>query len=68
MEKDKQGIKDRFQFPDSVKIRILSDEERACHSYADEVCFYKAEFVSGLHFCVHPFVKELFSYLHLASA
>ena len=37
MEKDKQGIKDRFQFPDSMKIRILSDEERACHSYADEV-------------------------------
>ena len=49
-----------------MKIRISSAEERACHSYADEVCFYKADFVSGLYFPVHPFVRELFSYLHLA--
>ena len=28
---DEQWIKYRVQFPDSVKIRILSDEERACH-------------------------------------
>ena len=64
--KDKQRIRDRFQFPDSVKIRISSDEESACHSYADEVCFYEADFASGLRFLVHPFVRELFSYLHLA--
>ena len=37
MGKDEQRIRDRFQFPDSVKVRISSDEERACHSYADEV-------------------------------
>ena len=42
--KDKQRIKDRFQFPDSVKIRIPSDTERACHSYANKVCFYEADF------------------------
>ena len=59
---------DRFQFLDSVKIGILSDEKRACHSYADEVCFYEADFTSGLCFPVHPFVRELFSYLHLALA
>ena len=66
--KVEQQIKDRFQFLDSVKIRIPSDEERACHSYVDEVCFYEADFVNGLCFLVHPFVRELFSYLHLASA
>ena len=66
--KDEQQIRDRFQFPDSVKIRIPSDEERACHSYADEVCFYETDFNSGLRFPVHPFVRELFSYLHLAPA
>ena len=44
MGKDEQRIKDRFQFPDSVKIRILSDTERACHSYANKVCFYEADF------------------------
>nr|POF00376.1 hypothetical protein CFP56_71719 [Quercus suber] len=36
MGKDEQQIRDRFQFPDFVKIRIPSNEERACHSYADE--------------------------------
>ena len=51
-----------------MKIRIPSDKEKACHSYADEVCFYEADFVSGLRFLVHPFVRELFSYLHFASA
>ena len=51
-----------------MKIRIPSDKERACHSYADKVCFLKADFVSGFHFPVHPFVRELFSYLHLALA
>ena len=66
--KDEQRIKDRFQFLDFVKIRIPSDEERACHSYADEICFYEADFNSGHRFPVHPFVKDLFSYLHLASA
>ena len=59
---------DQFQFPDSVKIRIPSDEERACHSYADEICFYEADFNSGHRFSVHPFVRDLFSYLHLAPA
>ena len=49
-----------------MKIRIPSDKERDCHSYADEVCFYEADFVSGLRFLVHPFVREIFSYLHLA--
>ena len=51
-----------------MKIRIPSDEERACHFYVDEVCFYEADFTNGLRFPVHPFVRELFSYLHLAPA
>ena len=66
--KDEQQIRDRFQFLNLVKIRILSDEEIACHSYANEVCFYEADFTCGFHFPVHPFVREIFSYLHLALA
>ena len=66
MGKDEQWIRDRFQFPDSVKIRIPSDKERACPFNAEKVCFYEANFSSGLCFHVHPFVRELFSYLHLA--
>ena len=68
LEKDEKWIRDRFQFLDSVEIRIPSDEDRACHSYADEVYFYEADFTSGLCFLAYPFVRELFSYLHLAPA
>ena len=66
--KDEKQIRDRFQFPDSIKIRIPNDEDRAYHSYAHKVCFYKANFTSGLRFPVRPFVREIFSYLHLALA
>ncbi|KAL0015897.1 hypothetical protein SO802_002966 [Lithocarpus litseifolius] len=66
--KDEKRIRDRFQFPDLVEIRILSDEDRACHFYVDEVCFYEADFASGLLFPIHPFVKDLFAYLHLGPA
>ena len=64
--KDEKRIRDRFQFPDSVRIKIPSDKDKACHSYVDEVCFYKADFISKLHLPIHPFVRELFAYLHLA--
>ena len=67
-KKDEKRIKNRFQFPGFVKIRIPSDEERARHSYADEACFYEADSTNGLRFLVHPFVREPFSYLHLALA
>ena len=66
--KDEKQIRDRFQFPNSIKIRIPNDEDRAYHSYAHKVCFYKANFTSGLRFPVCPFVREIFSYLHLALA
>ena len=66
--KDEKWIKDRFQFPDLVRIRILSDKDRACHFYVDQVFFYEADFTSGLRFPAYPFVREHFSYLHLVLA
>ena len=53
LEKDKR-IRDKFQFPNSVRIRISSDKDMAYHSYADEVCFYEADFTSGLRLPVNP--------------
>ncbi|KAL0008460.1 hypothetical protein SO802_009962 [Lithocarpus litseifolius] len=47
-EKDEKRIRDRFQFSSSITIRILNGDNKACHSYADEVCFYEANFVNGL--------------------
>ena len=65
-EKDEKRIKNRFQFPSSIKVRIPNDDDKACHSYVDEVCFYEVDFVSGLRFPVHLFIRELFFHLLLA--
>ena len=50
-------IRDRFQLPSSVNIRIPNGDDKACHSYADEVYFYEANFVSELRFPIHPFIR-----------
>lgn len=64
--KEKGRIRSRIQFPSSIRVRIPSDDDRACRSYADEVCFYEANFVNGLRFLIHPFLRELFIHLSLA--
>nr|XP_023918289.1 alpha-N-acetylglucosaminidase-like [Quercus suber] len=55
-------FKDRFQFPERVRVRRPSDEDRACHFFPGEVCFYKAAFTCGLRFPVHPFLMELLNH------
>ena len=67
-EKDKKRIRDRFQFPSSIKIRIPNVDDRTCHSYADKMCFYEVDFVSGLRFPIYPFTREIFFFLQLALA
>lgn len=47
-EKDERRIRSRFQFLPSIKVRRPDDNDRACHFYADKVCFYETDFVSGL--------------------
>ena len=66
--KDEKRIRDRFQFPSFVRIRILDSDDRACHYYVDELCFYEADFVSGPRFPIQPFIRELFFLLQLAPA
>ena len=66
--KDEGRIRSRFQFPSSVRVRIPNDDDKACRSYVDKVCFYKANFISGLHFPIHPFLRKLFSRLSFAPA
>ena len=66
--KDRGRIRNRFQFPSLVKVRIPDGNNRACHSYVDKVCFYEVDFVSNLRFPIHPFLRELFSHLLLALA
>ena len=47
-------FRDRFQFPERVRIRLPHKEKRACHFSPGEVCFYEATFQSKLRFPVHP--------------
>ena len=52
-------FRDRFQFSKRVRVRQPNDEDRACHFFPGEVCFYEATFACGLRFPVHPWIMEL---------
>ena len=41
-------FKDRFQFPEWVRVRRPNDEDRACHFFSGEVRFYESAFTCGL--------------------
>ena len=60
-------FKDRFQFLARVCVRRLSDEDRACHFFPGEICFYEAAFSCGLRFPIHPFIMELLDHFGIAS-
>ena len=38
-------FKDRFPFPNRVRVRLPSEEERACHFFLRELCFYEVAFL-----------------------
>ncbi|XP_075671758.1 uncharacterized protein LOC142641244 [Castanea sativa] len=59
-------FRDRFQFPERVRVRRPTDDDRACSFFPGEVCFYEAAFTCGLRLPVHPFVMELLAYLGIA--
>ena len=59
-------FKDRFQFPERVRVRWPNDEDRACHFFPDEICFYEVAFSCGLRFPVHPFIMELLDHFGIA--
>jgi len=65
-DKDESRIRNRFQFSSSIKIRILDTDDRACSYFPNKVCFYEADFTSGLRFPVNPFTWELFLRIKLA--
>ena len=52
-------FRDRFQFPERVRVRQRNDEDRACHFFPGEICFYEAAFTCSLRFPVHSFIMEL---------
>ena len=66
---DKETVsrfKDRFQFPERVRVHRPTNEDRACHFFLGEVCFYEAAFIYGLRLFVYPFIMELLGFFGIA--
>ena len=59
-------FRDRLQFPEETRARLLRKGEKACAFAHGEVCFYEAAFTCSLRFPVHPFIMELLDHLHIA--
>ena len=59
-------FKDRFQFPECVHVHRPTNEDRACHFFLGEVCFYEATFTCGLRLPIHPFIMELLGFFGIA--
>jgi len=59
-------FKDRFQFPERVRVRLPNEKDQACHFFLGEVCFYESAFVCGLRFPIHPFLMELLDHFGIA--
>ena len=59
-------FKDMFQFPERVRVRWPSGEDRAYHFFPGKICFYEAAFSYGLKFPVHPFIMELLDHFGIA--
>ena len=59
-------FRERFQFPERVRVCLPYREERACHFSPREVCFYEATFLSGLKFPIYPFIMELLGHFDIA--
>ena len=47
-------FRDKFQFPEEVRIHLHKGGEKAYHFLLGEVFFYKAAFQCGFRFPVHP--------------
>ena len=59
-------FKDGFRFPERVRVRRPTNEDRACHFFPGEICFYEAAFTCGLRLPVHPFIMELLGFFGIA--
>ena len=55
-------FKDRFQFLERVHVLRPTNEDRACHFFPGEICFYEAAFTCGLRLPIHPFIMELLGF------
>ena len=59
-------FRDKFQFPERVRVHRPNDEDRACHFFPGEICFYEAAFTCGLRFPIYSFIMELLDYFGIA--
>ena len=58
-EKQLNGFRKKILISQGHSIRLHCPSEKACSFAHGEVCFYKADFLCGFHFPVHPFIMQL---------
>ena len=51
--------------PDSVRLRVPTNDERVCKFIEGEVCFYEVILISMLMFLVHLVIHNLLSFLNI---
>ena len=61
-----KGYTKRFQFPKETFVKLPCLGEKACNFAHGEVCFYKADFLCGLRFLVHPFIMQVLDQFQIA--
>ena len=61
-----KGYTKRFQFLKETFIKLPCLGEKACNFSHGEVCFYKANFLCGLRFLVHPFIMQVLDEFQIA--
>uniref|UniRef100_A0A2N9H4N6 Uncharacterized protein n=1 Tax=Fagus sylvatica TaxID=28930 RepID=A0A2N9H4N6_FAGSY len=58
-------IRSRYQVLEDDVLRIPNSDKRAC-SHVEDIVLYKSTLMTGLHFPVQPFIRELLDFLSLA--
>ena len=59
-------LKIGFNFRNGFCVCRPTNEDRACHFFPREVCFYKAAFTCGLRLPVHLFIMKLLGFFGIA--
>ncbi|KAF7134714.1 hypothetical protein RHSIM_Rhsim08G0029200 [Rhododendron simsii] len=66
VEEDLDLLREAYQIPPTVRLRIPSPNDRACMSFDGEVCLYESAFHAGLRLPFPPVVRALLARLCLS--
>lgn len=58
-------LKSKYSYPEGVKVREASPNDRTCNWSPTRLCVYKSALDIGFRFPVHPFIVELLNELKI---